>query len=159
MNPLVFIAWLPVIELLLLIAMAALFGFWFTLAWIIGTAVLGVVLLRRLRQRLGTGSAEGAGWRIRPPPGAQMPGMLATWVGAVLLILPGPLTDLIGLLLVIPALRQLTLGLWITRQAERWMNRRPGAGRVYDGEVVPPDRSTNAQITIISERRDEPPRS
>ncbi|WP_407275415.1 FxsA family protein [Halothiobacillus sp. DCM-1] len=154
MNPLVFIAWLPLIELLLLIAMAAAFGFWFTLAWIVGTAILGIVLLNRARAQLAEQIGARQGWRMTPPPqGLGMPGLLATWVGAVLLILPGPLTDLVGLWLVIPALRRLGLGLWLTRQAEHWANRRHGAGRVYEGEVVAQTESTRARITVVSERR------
>lgn len=158
MNPLLFIAWLPVVELLLLIAMAALFGFWFTLAWIIGTAVLGVYLLKRVRRRLGAVSGGAAGWRMSPPlQAAEMPGVLASWLGAVLLILPGPLTDLLGFLLVIPVLRDLAVGAWAARQAERWMAsraRKAGAGRVYEGEVVSPATRSTEQIS----RRDEPPR-
>lgn len=161
MNPLVFIAWLPVIELLLLIAMAALFGFWFTLAWIVGTAVLGVVLLKRLSQRMGAiagSSSRGSrpGWRISPPSPTEMPGMVASWVGAVLLILPGPLTDLVGFLLVIPALRQLALGAWVARHAERWASRRQGAGRVYEGEVVSGTDRSPERVIERSAQRDEP---
>ncbi|OZB84180.1 MAG: hypothetical protein B7X28_00975 [Halothiobacillus sp. 13-55-253] len=56
MNPLSLIALLPVIEIILLIGMGSLFGFWFTLLWIIGTAAVGVYLLRRVRGSLGFGS-------------------------------------------------------------------------------------------------------
>ena len=166
MNPLLFIAWLPVIELLLLIAMAALFGFWFTLAWIIGTAVLGVYLLKRVRRRLGAVPGGAAGWRMSPPlQAAEMPGVLASWLGAVLLILPGPLTDLVGFLLVIPVLRELAIGAWVARQAERWMAgrasqgraRQGGAGRVYEGEVVSPASRPTEQISRGTARHDEPP--
>lgn len=161
MNPLLFIAWLPVVELLLLIAMAALFGFWFTLAWIIGTAALGVYLLKRVRRRLGAVTGGAAGWRMSPPVQAvEMPGMLASWLGAVLLILPGPLTDLLGFMLVIPVLRELAIGAWVARKAERWMAgrvRRGGAGRVYEGEVVSPATRPSERISRNNTRHDDPP--
>lgn len=132
MNPLSFIALLPVIEIVLLIGMGALFGFWFTLAWVIGTAVLGIVILRRLRGKFQmTGALD---------PGIQSSndalGVFAMWIGAVLLILPGPLTDLLGFILVLPWLRRLTFGLWIAKNLHTVVQRRTGRGRVYEGEVV-----------------------
>ncbi|OZB37823.1 MAG: hypothetical protein B7X44_00550 [Halothiobacillus sp. 15-55-196] len=111
-------ALLPVIEIILLIGMGALFGFWFTLLWIIGTAVVGVYLLRRVR-----GAADSLG-------------IFATWVGAILLILPGPLTDLLGLVLVLPWLRKLTFGIWMTKNLHTFVTKRNAGGHVYEGEIV-----------------------
>ena len=132
-NPLSLIALLPVIEIVLLIGMGSLFGFWFTLAWIIGTAAVGVYLLRRMRGAFQIG---------RPlDPVAQSAsldplGAFATWIGAMLLILPGPLTDVLGLVLVLPWLRKLTFGVWMARNLHTIVTKRNARGQVYEGEVV-----------------------
>ncbi len=132
-NPLSLIALLPVIEIVLLIGMGSLFGFWFTLAWIIGTAAVGVYLLRRMRGAFQIG---------RPlDPVAQSAsldplGAFATWIGAMLLILPGPLTDVLGLVLVLPWLRKLTFGVWIARNLHTIVTKRSARGQVYEGEIV-----------------------
>jgi len=132
-NPLSLIALLPVIEIVLLIGMGSLFGFWFTLAWIIGTAAVGVYLLRRMRGAFQIG-------RPLDPIGhsASMDplGTFATWIGAMLLILPGPLTDVLGLVLVLPWLRKLTFGVWMARNLHTIVTKRNARGQVYEGEVV-----------------------
>ncbi|WP_298217716.1 FxsA family protein [Halothiobacillus sp.] len=133
MNPLSLIALLPVIEIVLLIGMGALFGFWFTLAWIIATAAVGVYLLRRMRGAFQIGSPL-------DPVAESLPqdpmGTFATWIGAILLILPGPLTDLLGLVLVMPWLRKLTFGVWMARNLHKIVMKRKGHGQIYEGEIV-----------------------
>ncbi|MBD3815467.1 MAG: FxsA family protein [Halothiobacillus sp.] len=132
-NPLSLIALLPVIEIVLLIGMGALFGFWFTLAWIIGTAAVGVYLLRRIRGSFQIGRPLDA---VGQSTVADPLGVFATWVGAILLILPGPLTDALGLVLVLPWLRKLTFGVWMTRNLHTIVTKRKGRGQIYEGEIV-----------------------
>jgi UPF0716 protein FxsA len=71
------------------------------------TSLLGVALLRRLgrtaRDELKAVLKDGAS--VRLAPGALESGVLAAF-GAVLLILPGFLSDCIGLALLVPALRR-----------------------------------------------------
>lgn len=130
-NPLSLIALLPVIEIVLLIGMGALFGFWLTVAWIIGTAAVGVYLLRRARGAFQVG-------RTLDPQVASVDalGAFATWLGAVLLILPGPLTDVMGLVLVLPWLRKLTFGVWMAKNLHTMVMKRNTRGQVYEGEIV-----------------------
>lgn len=132
-SPLSLIALLPVLEIILLIAMGAVFGFWFTLAWIIGTAFVGIVLLRRMRGVVQLGRP---GDRLNQAASMDPLGMFATWVGAVLLILPGPITDLLGLIFVLPWLRRLTFGVWMAKNLHSIVTKRRSRGQVYEGEVV-----------------------
>ena len=132
-NPLSLIALLPVIEILLLIGMGSLLGFWFTLAWIIGTAAVGVYLLRRMRGAFQIGRPLDA---VGQSAATDPLGVFATWVGAILLILPGPLTDLLGLVLVLPWLRKLTFGIWMAKNLHTIVTKRNARGQVYEGEIV-----------------------
>jgi UPF0716 protein FxsA len=70
----------------------------------IATTFLGVAMLRRVGQGAIT-SLRRAVQGAEPSPGAMLDGSLAA-LGAVLLILPGFLSDLIGLALAAPSVRQ-----------------------------------------------------
>ncbi len=136
MNPILFIALLPIIEIILLIAMGAVFGFWFTLMWILGTAVVGVGLLRTTKGNLRSMGRQRQFDSTNQADSSETLGLFATWLGAILLILPGPLTDFIGLVLIIPWLRRFTFGLWITRNLHRVVMQRSQSSRTYEGEIV-----------------------
>jgi UPF0716 protein FxsA len=99
-----------------------LIGVGYTLALVIGSAVLGVIVVRlqgfailsRARQSLADG---------RPPLVPVAEGVLLLLAG-ILLILPGLIGDAIGLVLLIPPLRRL-IAIWSIRQFTR-----EGAARV-----------------------------
>lgn len=147
-RPLSLIALLPILEIVLLVAMAALWGFWFTLGWIVATAVIGVWLMRsagpRAIQRMRASGAEA-------PQINDAMGVFAHWVAGVLLILPGPITDVMGVVLAVPLLRRLTFGLWLTKNLHEVVVRRKATGRVYEGESVQRqgEGETVQKITII----------
>lgn len=153
-RPLSLIAFLPIVEIVLLIAMGAALGFWFTLAWVVGTAFVGVWLLRtagpRAMQRM---QASGAGRESAQLNDAM--GVFVHWIAGVLLILPGPLTDIMGIILAVPLLRRLTLGLWLAKNLHAVVTRRQGGGRVYEGETV--SRESEGQVIekITYIKRDE----
>lgn len=149
MNPVSFIALLPIIEIVLLIAMGAVFGFWFTVIWILASAALGIILLRLTR--LNVRSMQSLASRNSLDPVDPI-GVFATWIGAVLLILPGPLTDVMGLILVVPWLRKRAFGLWIAKNIHRVVMRQKTTSRVYEGEVVAPSspRPPNHRVIDVS---------
>lgn len=146
MNPISFIALLPIIEIVLLIAMGAFFGFWFTVMWIVATAALGIILLRVTRLNVRSMQAMRSGGSL---DSVDPIGIFATWIGAILLILPGPLTDVIGLVLVVPWLRKLTFGIWIAKNIHRVVTRQKTTSRVYEGEVVSPSTPRPANQRVI----------
>ena len=94
----------PLVELALLIKLGQWIGFWPTLGLIIGTAILGSIVVHQqglatLRRAMvlterGTTSLE-----------PTIDGMFLVFAG-VLLITPGVITDLIGLVLWVPPLRR-----------------------------------------------------
>lgn len=119
-----FILLLPVIELVLLVRAGMAVGVLYLLAWILGTALLGMFFLRR--QALG----------LLLQPQALQPGDDAARLlldaplralAGLLLILPGFITDAIGLLLLLPFVRR--------RVLRRWLGKRILAGGAFQGGV------------------------
>jgi UPF0716 protein FxsA len=101
---LVFFVVLPLVELcLVLLVSQYVLGWWGTLLFVIGTGLLGAWLARtqglstyrRIQQELSQG---------RMPTDSLIDGALILLAG-VLLITPGVLTDLVGILLMIPPTR------------------------------------------------------
>lgn len=97
---------LPLVEIALFVTLGAKIGLWLTLAWVILTAMLGVLLLRGLA--LGSGETLRRGFRegLQDPLSPLAHRALAG-VGAVLLILPGFFTDALGLLLLLPPVQSM----------------------------------------------------
>ena len=104
---------LPVLELALLIKTGQVIGFWATLGLVIGAGVLGGLIwswqglsvARKARQALAQG---------RPPVGPVLDGAFLLLAGA-LLIMPGFLTDVLALVLLVPAIRN-KLARWSVRR-------------------------------------------
>ncbi len=95
---------IPVVELSVLIRVGEVLGPWTTIGLVLFTAVLGVSLVRsqglstlmQVQQKLARGEA----------PGQEIvEGMMLAMAG-VLLVIPGFVTDFIGLLLLTPLTRQ-----------------------------------------------------
>ncbi len=105
----------PIIELALLIKVGSAIGVLPTLLLVIGTAILGSVLLRvagvatawRAREKLARGEL---------PEQEMLEGLLIA-VGGGLLLLPGFISDIFGVLCLFPFTRRLLVGK-IRRRAE-----------------------------------------
>jgi UPF0716 protein FxsA len=96
---------LPLLELALLIKLGSIIGVLGTLVIIIATAILGALVVRhqglgvlkRMRQSIQSG---------KPTAEPMMEGMLLMVAGGCL-IAPGILTDIVGLVLLVPGIRQM----------------------------------------------------
>lgn len=122
----------PLLELALLIQVGSAIGVLPTLLLVIGSAVLGSVLLRvaglatawRARERLARGEL---------PEQEMLEGLLIA-VGGGLLLLPGFISDIFGLLCLLPFTRRALVD-WLRRRAlEQALRQRafadePGASR------------------------------
>jgi len=138
----------PIAELAILIQVGQLIGVWWTIAVLIADAVLGSMLAR---------SQGRAVWRRfnlalqagRPPAREVLDGTLVLFGGALLLA-PGFLTDILGILLLLPPTRALVRALLVRRFMGRMVSSMTGgpspprARQHYDveGSAVdsPPDR-------------------
>lgn len=128
-----------VIELAALVAVVWWLGLGWTLLLLLVSAAVGMWLLRRQGSRaaLAVTQAVHAG-RV---PHAELTDGALVGLGGLLILLPGVVSDLLGLLLMLPLVRQLARR-WLLRAAER---RSPAlrtvrirdGGPVIDGEVVP----------------------
>jgi UPF0716 protein FxsA len=99
---------LPLLEIALLVKFGQWAGIWLTLAVVIGTAVVGVGVLQRQGFSMMLRTQE-AMMRGEPPVGAMMDGAMMVMAG-IFLIMPGLITDTVGLLLLVPPVRHFVAG-------------------------------------------------
>ncbi|MBU1331330.1 MAG: membrane protein FxsA [Gammaproteobacteria bacterium] len=141
----------PFIELALLIQVGSAIGVLPTLLLVIGTGVLGAVLLRvagvatawRARERLARGEL---------PEQEMLEGLLIA-VGGGLLLLPGFISDIFGVLCLIPFTRRLLVNKVRLRAAEQAMRQRA----FYDSPAGQAQRPDGARPNVLEgeyERRD-----
>jgi UPF0716 protein FxsA len=104
----------PFVELYVLIKVGALIGAIPTIALIVFSAVLGALLLRRQGFELVRGVREGMA-RGEWPAAGMLEGVLVLASG-VLLMVPGFVSDLIALLLLVPATRRRALRWFLARR-------------------------------------------
>ncbi|GAA0620515.1 FxsA family membrane protein [Streptomyces crystallinus] len=157
--PLGIAAWL-LAEIWLLITVASAAGGVTVLALLVGGAVLGGYVIKRAGRRAFRNLTEtlqqqqygAAGPVAGPQPGSE--GNTFTMLGGLLLMVPGLLSDVLGLLCLVPPVRK-ALGRYAERSLEKRMRAaRPGSlgdafqqarmhqpdGKVVQGEVVRDDR-------------------
>lgn len=128
----------PLIEIALFVTLGSALGVGATLLVVLGTGVAGVALLRgqgmRSAGRLRQGMAS-----LRNPLAVAGSDALRM-LGAVLLILPGFLTDMLGLLLLVPPVRLLIIAAVARRFGTASMQSdepaRRADGIIIDGEFT-----------------------
>ncbi len=106
-----FLIGLPILEIWILIQLGNIFGFWGTLLLVIGTAILGIFHLRmqgfelifNLQKKLLSGQKA-------VPELVEGVGLL---VSGFFFIIPGAITDIVGLVFLIPLTRRFILRLII----------------------------------------------
>lgn len=132
----------PLIEIGLFVTLGAWIGLWPTLAWVVGTAMLGGYVIRRQGERAQVAMRQGF-IALSDPLSPMAQGAL-TLAAGMLLILPGFLTDAMGLALLLPPIRTVL----VTLLSRRVMVARPGSARpphrpdVIDGEFIDLDAET-----------------
>lgn len=100
---LLFVA-VPLIELAILVRLGTAVGFWPTLALVLATGAIGAVLARQQGMQVVRGiQAELAVGRM---PAARLLDGVLVLAGGILLLTPGLLTDVAGLLLLAPPSRK-----------------------------------------------------
>lgn len=148
---------LLVAEVVAAVFVAQWIGVGWTLLLLLGLSLLGVLLLRREGAKAwwAFSTAVAAG---RPPGREALDGVLVL-LGAVLIVLPGFVSDVLGLLCILPPTRRLIgralVGWALTRGRATVIRVRstrgpladpgppgpgvpPGRGRVIEGEIDPP---------------------
>jgi UPF0716 protein FxsA len=108
---------LPLVEIALFVVVGGAIGLWATLAWVVLTLVLGVLILKGIARR-GAISFE-RDVKSLGNPSSPVAGRALTILAAGLLILPGFFTDAAGLLLLLPPVRNLVASRLSRRLAAR----------------------------------------
>lgn len=147
MNPLVFLFVFPLLEIVAFIEVGDWIGTGPTIALVVLSVVLGSVLLRR--QGLSVlRRAQAAADRGEVPVGAAFEGFCVV-VAAFLLILPGFLSDMVGLALFVPVLRN-ALGRWLFDR----MRTAPGVKVRFGGGFTAPGRGPSGAEVIDGDFRE-----
>jgi UPF0716 protein FxsA len=137
----IFLIAVPIAELYVIVQVSELIGLLATLALLLAGALLGAILLRL--QGRGAWRRFNAALSARRFPGREVADGLMIAVGATLLLIPGFITDLFGLILLIAPTRAVARRLmrgYLGRRfvvigvADRTMRGkdRRGGGRPYD---------------------------
>jgi UPF0716 protein FxsA len=133
----------PIAELAVIIQVGQLIGVWWTIAILIADSILGSVLMRSQGRaawrRFNEAMASG-----RVPAREVLDGALVIFGGALLLT-PGFITDVLGLLLLIPPTRALVRAVLARRLAHRMVASMTGARRVPGGGARPRPRGRARQ--------------
>jgi UPF0716 protein FxsA len=126
----------PIAELAVIIQVGQAIGVWWTIAILIADSVLGSVLMRSQGRaawrRFNEAMASG-----RPPAREVLDGALVIFGGALLLT-PGFITDILGLLLLIPPTRAIVRAMLARRIAHRMVASMTRARRVPRPGPTPP---------------------
>lgn len=123
----------PLIEIGLFVTLGGWLGLWPTLAWVVGTAVLGMAVIRRQGERARIAMRHGV-VALSDPLSPMAQGAMTVAAGA-LLILPGFLTDALGFLLLIPPVRAVLVAI-LSRRMTVVRDIRTGRPDIIDGEFI-----------------------
>lgn len=127
---------LPLIELIILVKLGEVFGFWPTIGLVVITGIVGASLAKaqgfmvynRIQQELSVG---------RIPTDQLVDGLLVL-IGGVVLLTPGLLTDVFGFCMLIPPVRNFAKG--ILKKRFSGMVQRGQANVVYRNiGTIPPE--------------------
>ena len=132
---------LALLELTVFVLVGRAVGFGAAVLLVFGASLLGLVLLRREGMRAWRGFRAAA--QAGRPPGPEVTDGLVGLLGALLLALPGLVSGVVGLLLLVPPLRRLAGG-GVRRATERRVSSMvagdlfgPRRVRVYRGASQP----------------------
>ncbi len=128
MWPFVVLLGWPMLEIALFVVIGGQIGLWATLAWVLLTGVLGVLVLRWVAVRQALALRD-----LRDPARMAAAGAMGM-LGGVLLILPGFFTDGLGLLLLLPPVQALVGRAVAARMPV--MRARPDEDSVIDGDYT-----------------------
>lgn len=129
MFKLIFLLVIPLIELFVLIEVGSVIGGFTTILLIIATALLGIFFMRqqgtativKIKQNLADGKI----------PGKEILEGVFIFIGGVMLLLPGFITDTIGILFLIEPIRTLFARSFAKRQQRQYQQKN---GNIYEAQ-------------------------
>jgi UPF0716 protein FxsA len=137
---LLFVA-LPILDLWLLLRIGDAAGFWGVLALILVPSLVGAWLARREGRRVLRAWQSAVREGRTPEEGLVSAALILA--GGVLLIVPGVVTDVLGVALLVPSVRRRAVG-----GVRRWIRRRIDDGRIrVVGHVGGPEPDEPIDVT------------
>lgn len=122
----------PLVEILILWGIATVIGWGWALLGLLAGIPIGLALMRN------AGSSAAAAMQADPARATALASASAgQFAAGVLFVIPGYLTDLVGLALLLPGVRS-GVGRWASQRfaQQPWFTRFPGSGDVVRGTVV-----------------------
>lgn len=155
----------PFLELWLMIVIGDEVGALAVILWLVAMIVVGVNLLRYLGAASMLKVAQNA--RTGELPGVAIAEGLFKAIGAILLIIPGFITDFLALICFIPWFRRLLIKRWVAKMTIRAagfasqqspFSRDPyGAGNVYDHDgTARTDANSQRGGVLIEQEKPQP---
>jgi UPF0716 protein FxsA len=151
----------PVLELVVIVTVARTIGGWQTLLVLLLEAVIGAWVVRREGSRAWRALREA--FRSGRMPSREIADAVLVLVGGVLLVLPGFVTDVFGLLFILPFTRPIAR-IWleavIARRVVRTVGEWPGGAPSSSSPSSPPRRLRPDVVSgevVDPPRDDEPP--
>jgi UPF0716 protein FxsA len=155
---------IPIAELYVIIQVGQLIGLWPTLALLLADAILGSLLLRH--QGRGAWRRFNEALAAKRFPGKEVADGAMIVIGGTLLLTPGFLTDIAGLILLIPPTRALVRRVFRSYFSRRFVvvggipsgfgSRGPGAppgpSRDYDFDATAEEMPTNGEQRAPDDR-------
>jgi UPF0716 protein FxsA len=136
MNTLLFIIiGLPILEILLMIKIGQQIGAFNTILIIFVTAIVGIYHAKI--QGINTIKSGMTNLYQNKIPVYEIISGASIAVAAILLILPGFISDTIGFLLIIPFTRRLIINFWLKKQYNKKKN---GNDEILDAEIIEEER-------------------
>ena len=136
MNTLLFIIiGLPILEILLMIKIGQQIGAFNTILIIFVTAIVGIYHAKI--QGINTIKSGMTNLYQNKIPVYEIISGASIAVAAILLILPGFISDTIGFLLIIPFTRRLIINSWLKKQYNKKKN---GNDEILDAEIIEEER-------------------
>jgi UPF0716 protein FxsA len=153
----------PFIELFLLLQVGDVVGFWPTVAMILTTGFVGAWLAKREGLRVWREYQSALAEMRMPDEG--LTSALLVLVGGALMIAPGVLTDVTGILLMIPPVRRV-VARWVEAYVKKhFLGGEPGRGVYFRTVHVGPDGAVRQTVRrggvvettgeVTSEKRDD----
>lgn len=141
---------LPILEMVVLIKVGSIIGAWNAVALVILSAFVGLAVIRR--QGLSTTLKARQKMAAGELPAMEMIESLAIALGGLLMLIPGFITDFLGIFLLIPPVRRLLIRRWLTatgvkmqqtniyeaefHRESSWQNDQPHIHHTIDGDYT-----------------------
>ncbi|MFK0571428.1 FxsA family protein [Endozoicomonas sp.] len=132
---------LPILEMVVLIKVGSIIGAWNAVALVVLSVFIGLAVIRR--QGLATALKARQKMAAGELPAMEMLENLVIAIGGLLMLIPGFITDFLGVFLLLPPIRRLLIRRWLTATGIKVQQT-----NIYDAEFRRESSRQNGQTHI-----------